>query len=228
MALPSTIHTLPYIGRAPDNVTFSLMSNTTSFQSPIGGTTQTLEVPGAYWTGSVNYRNLTFEQAKRMKGFLVSLKGQAGRFWMGDMSYRSPSLTNTWSIIGVTNRSTVTLRAFPEIARFTPVFKAGDYIAFRYAKDTATNLFQSLHMITEDEDYASGNRAIVRFTPNLRVLPTLSVGSPVAYTNMNYLGSTGLTNANAVSVFRLETDTVAWNVRPPNFTSLQFSFVEAF
>ena len=228
MALPSNILTLPFVGRHPDTLTFSLMSNTTAFQSPIGGATQTIEVPGAYWMGSANYRNLTIEQVKILRSFLVSLRGQSGRFWFGDLSYKSPSLTNTWSIIGVPNRSTVQLRASPEIARFTPVFKAGDYIAFRYVKDTATNLFQSLHMVTEDVNYASGNRAIVSFTPNLRVTPTLGVGTQTAYTTMNYTQSSGLAHTNAVSVFRLETDTVAWNVRPPNLSSLQFSFVEAF
>ena len=119
MAIPTGILDYPDIGRLPNNITFSLVNNTTVFQSPIGGTTQTLEVPGAYWRGTVTYSNLTREQAGTLNAFLVQLRGRSGRFWFGNLWH-----TNTKSVSSVTqnyaniqsitgNRVTVTNSTWP-------------------------------------------------------------------------------------------------------------------
>ena len=233
--IPSTVHAFPNIGRRPSSSTFGLESNTTTFQSPIGGATQTLEVPGAFWRGSVRYENLQYDEAKTLRAFLLTLRGASGRFWFGDLTFEPPPYnTPWWTITAIYANDRTRLQISPSSslgARKT--LTPGDYIAFQYKVDTSDDIYQSLHMVTHDalnQVFAGNptNRTVVRFTPALKRIPLLTQGSPRAFFSMNDQASNGLNEFNAVSVFRLEEDSVTWSTRPPNIHNLSFSFVEAF
>ena len=238
MALPSTILSFPNVGRKPTSINIDFVSNTTSFQSPIGGATQTMEVPGAFWKGVVTYNNLTNRQASILKSFLVSLAGMSGRFWFGDLSSEVQSdLSNTilrigWNMHRVVNRKRVEIQCVAAIASGDTLLRTGDYIAFRYKYQVPNSSpaeyadTQSLHMVTQDVTTASQRLATINFAPALRTLPILAQGTPRAYLTTDSSGA--IDHENVVSPFRLEQDSVSWGVRPPNLTNLQFSFVEAF
>ena len=150
MAIPTGILDYPDIGRLPNNITFSLVNNTTVFQSPIGGSTQTLEVPGAYWKGTVTYSNLTREQAGTLNAFLVQLRGRSGRFWFGNLSYTvRQSVTHPTTIGMLNSQSSVSvyLRSLNPTNGIV-IARAGDYIAFRYRYQGSIQT-QSLHMLTK-------------------------------------------------------------------------------
>ena len=235
MVVPATVMNFPNIGRRPSTSTFGIESNTTTFQSPIGGTTQTLEVPGAFWRGSVRYNNLQYDEARELRAFLTSLRGASGRFWFGDLSYVSPSFTNPWRITSTvsTFRDRLWVSDTNNTLSAVDVLFPGDYIAFQYSADSSTDIYHSLHMVTHKATIqrfaqAPNSRMLVRFTPNLRRTPLLNSGNPRAFIVINDRASTGLNEFNAVSVFRLEEDSVMWSTRPPNIHNLSFSFIEAF
>ena len=238
MAIPSGILNYPNVGRRPSSMTFSLMSNTTAFQSPIGASTQTIETPGAYWKGTVNYTNLLEDQAGILKAFLISLRGMSGRFWFGDISSDIHSdLSNTllnigWNIHRVINRSRVELQCVAAIASGDTLMRAGDYIAFNYKYQVPNSSpaeyvdTQSIHMVTSNAVTASQRLATINFQPALRTTPVLTQGTPRGYLTTD--DQSAIDQVNVVAPFRLEKDSVSWGVSPPNFTNLQFSFMEAF
>ena len=240
MAIPTGILDYPDIGRLPTNVTFTLKSNTTVFQSPIGGATQTLEVPGAYWKGTVIYNNLLPEQARKLNAFLVKLRGRSGRFWFGNLSYDSPSYSNLNSqpafnanLLTISDGNIIDLQntSWPLFFTTTKVARAGDYVALRY-KYTSTDYTQSLHMLTSDLGIIGsvGNKRVrgaieppIRRPWSSSVNPT---GTATAYIGLDTTANIDYTNA--VSIFRLDTDTVDWSIRPRGLQSVQFTVCEAF
>ena len=233
MAIPSGILNFPNIGRLPNTLTFSLMYNTTVFQSPIGGSTQTLEVPGAYWKGTVTYNNLTEDEAGLLNAFLVKCRGRSGRFWFGNLSYDGPRQTvsiATNATLNAVNNNTVTLRttAWPSnLSNTTRAAKAGDYIALRY-KYNNTDTTQSLHMLTEDLVVRNVQQASAKVEPPLRrpFSSTFNSNGGNAYLAVDT--NSDIDYQNAVSIFRLDSDDINWATRPPKLQSIQFSIVEAF
>lgn len=225
MALPSNILNFPNIGRKPSTISFGLTSNTTVFQSPIGGATQTLEVPGSFWRGSVSYNNLRSDESKILNTFLISLRGRSGRFYFGNLGQRTSDLTNTWTISAVVNSGQIAISPSPNIAQGTRPLSTGDYVALQYSQGSATNTFRSLHVIRSVGSVDNQNRVALIIEPKLRVLPTLTFTSNAYIRTAPNVGS----RSDTVStVFRLEGDDISWSVRPPSLESIQFSFIEAF
>ena len=233
MAIPSGILDYPDIGRLPNTLTFSLMYNTTVFQSPIGGSTQTLEVPGAYWKGTVTYNNLTVDEAAILNAFLVKCRGRSGRFWFGNLSYDGPRHTNslvTTATLNAVSNNRITLRttAWPSnLGNQELAARQGDYVAVRY-KYNNSDTTQSLHMLTQDLRILNVHTASATVEPPLRrpYSSTFNLNGGNAYLAINTNAAIGY--QNAVSIFRLDSDDINWSTRPPKLQSIQFSVVEAF
>jgi len=87
-----SILTFPTLSRsAPTSFVFPLTSNTQTFESPLNKTIQTYELPGARWSFTGTWENLTDLDARIIKGWLAKLRGAAGRFYMWDMQHPTPS-----------------------------------------------------------------------------------------------------------------------------------------
>jgi hypothetical protein len=71
----------------------SLVPNTQKFESPLSKAVQTTELPGARWVAQIQYRNLESSYARILKAFLAQLRGMSGRFYLYDMSHRTPAGT---------------------------------------------------------------------------------------------------------------------------------------
>lgn len=86
----------PSISRsAPASFELGLKSNTVIFVSPLSGDTQTLELPGARWTLSGTFQNLSVDDAAEMEAFLAQLRGQANRTQVPVWGRESPR--GTWA-----------------------------------------------------------------------------------------------------------------------------------
>ena len=70
---------------------FTLMTNTQTFNAPLTGQTQTLELPGSKWSCTMSFQNLSELDGRLLKAFVASLRGQAGRVNLWDMSHETPS-----------------------------------------------------------------------------------------------------------------------------------------
>ena len=64
----------------PAEVSIHLRFNTSSFTSPYTRTTQTTELPGALHEAEANFPALRSDQVPVVRGFVATLRGQAGRF----------------------------------------------------------------------------------------------------------------------------------------------------
>lgn len=87
---------------APTTLEFGLVSNTQTFVSPLNGTVQTLEMPGARWRASFSFENLSDADAATLQAFLVTLRGQAGRFYLWNFARSTPRGAGT-AAPGTTN-----------------------------------------------------------------------------------------------------------------------------
>ena len=91
----------PTLSRADAGaLSWSLASNTQVFESPLDGTRQTLELPGARWAFAFTWANLDEADAAALQAFLVRLRGRAGRFTAHNWARPKPRGTCTLS--GVT------------------------------------------------------------------------------------------------------------------------------
>jgi len=106
---------------------FGISYNTQVSSSDISGVTQTVELPGARWAGSLSYRDMIVVESATLKKFLLQLRGSSGRFFYGDRTHTDPFNV-------VTGSPTVTVVAGNRgLIRVTlgggsPVFSPGDFI----------------------------------------------------------------------------------------------------
>lgn len=79
---PSNLH--------PTQCDWRLVSRTQVFQSPFGGSAQTLEQPGAYWQARLTFANLNREQGARLHALVQQLRGASGRIALWDHAFATP------------------------------------------------------------------------------------------------------------------------------------------
>lgn len=71
----------PYVLK-PDSESWGIKYNSMIFSSDFDGTVQTLSMPGAKWNCSMTFTEREGKAARQLQGFIVSLQGRAGRFWV--------------------------------------------------------------------------------------------------------------------------------------------------
>jgi len=97
-----TTKTFPIL--VPTNSKFGIEFNTHTNKSPYNGTVQTIEMPGARWKADLSWQNLTLASANTFKGFLASMRGQAGRVYLHDHANPNPLGNYTGATPIVKNR----------------------------------------------------------------------------------------------------------------------------
>ena len=187
-----TVLALPTIGRkAPTQASFSLAANTQSFDSPLNKSTQTYELPGARWSASWTYNNLTDADARILKAWLLKLRGQAGRFECFDFTHWHPAgkvrtagavhgagqqgaeINTQWALVTATiDSSEITCDETDILASATlgggsNWIMAGDYIGVN----------GELKMVTDTVYMPASGIVAVSFEPPLRSIP--ADGAPI-------------------------------------------------
>ena len=194
---------------APSTAKWQLLGNTQSFTSPLVGTTQTAEMPGARWYGSVQFDPLDESQWRQMEAWLAQLVGASGRFYYGPPHAKVPRGVATGAPVvngGAQTGRTLTTGGWT--ASQTGILKAGDYFSF----DSGTG--RELKIVTADANSDGSGNATVSFSPPIRTSPddgaTLTVQSPTC-------------------IMRLKDDMQGANqLTPPLLGGVEFEFIEAF
>jgi len=147
----TTLRLFPTISRR--NATtfkFKLTPNTQrGAESPLDKTQQTYELPGARWSFTGTWENISDLDARIIKGWLAKLRGAAGRFYMWDMQHPAPSglaygagtlggyvadnvLTTSWSVALSLTADNTHFRVNSSLINTTSStliwFQPGDYI----------------------------------------------------------------------------------------------------
>ena len=196
----------------PSSAEFGLLSNTQSFVSPLAGTTQTLELPGARWRCKIEFEALSDAERRELSAFLTQLRGQAGRFYYGDPGYQvaGPAGVATGTpLVNGASQSGTSLVTDGWTASTTDILKAGDYVSF----DTSAG--RELHMLVAGVNSDIGGAATLTFATPMRTPPA---------------DNTVISVAGASCIMRLVDDEQArWSVnRGPLFASVGLEMVEAF
>lgn len=208
-------------GIIPSTLEFGLRSNTQTFSSPLTASTQTLRLAGASWYGKASFDDLSEDNWRKLAAFLVNLEGKHGRFYFMDFGAAEPQgamkdSSNTILVNGASQTGgTLNIDGLP--ANVNNAFLAGDYIAF----DTSSG--RELKIITANASSNGSGQASISIKPNIRVSPANN--ATVSY---RLVASNGITNADTCCIFRLESDTNSWNIRPPTIANISINFVESF
>jgi hypothetical protein len=160
-----TVLVFPTLSRTPSGASFRLRGNTQTHRSPLDGTTQTLELPGAVWEVSVRWDSLQESDWRVLSSFLANLRGRSGRFLFSPAIFapRRGTGTGTPVIFGAGDVG-ADLFTGGWTAFAADVFKAGDWLSY-----TDTGGRTRLHMATADVSAGGGGGATVQITPPVRV-----------------------------------------------------------
>jgi hypothetical protein len=83
---------------------FGQVPNVRSFTSPLSGTTQVADLPGARWAFSLRLDGLTREERGIMEAFMAKLRGGGNRFTCHDLINPRPRGTMRGSVVTFDNR----------------------------------------------------------------------------------------------------------------------------
>lgn len=147
---------------------FGLITNTQRFVSPLDGSTQTRELPGAKWRATYSLPPMFRVDAAGWIAALTQLRGSANRFLGGDPDATTPRgvATGTPLVAGAsqTGSSLVTDGWTPSV---TGILLTGDYIQF-----TNGDANEELHLITADVNSDGGGNATLTIEPSIRSSPS--------------------------------------------------------
>jgi hypothetical protein len=185
-------------------VVITQMSTVGMSVSPFTAQQQAQEWSGQMWKAQVALPRMTRAQAANWIATLVSLRGMAGTFMLGDPSCKTPRGANlgTPLINGNNNGgSSVSIKGWTPNTQH--VLLPYDWIQLPD---------NHLHMILSDENADAGGVASFDIWPDLRT-PFLD-GQPVITTN-------------AQGVFRLASNEQSWDIDEAITYGLQFNCMEA-
>lgn len=158
----------------PNACDWGLQSNTQNARSELNGAVQTLALPGDIWVGTLTFTNKTGSNARTLRAFLTSLRGQAGRFYLTPPAYTRAGTGTGTPLVKGTSQTGSTLVTDGWDINQTAAVCAGDYF----------NIGSELKMITADGNTNSSGEMIISFVPPIRVSPAdnlpLVITSPVA------------------------------------------------
>jgi len=195
--------TWPTLSRsAPPELVWGLRSNTQTFESPLSGAVQTLEMPGARWVVSFSMPSLNSADAATLRAFLVRLRGEAGRFYLHNMAQARPRGVATGTPLvngaGQTGTSLATDGWTPSQAG---ILKAGDFIG----------VGGELKMVVQDCDSDATGAATIVFEPPLRASPA---------------DNAALVTNKPTAIFKLDESRSAWTTNAPGLDSFSIAATE--
>ncbi|CAB4176623.1 hypothetical protein UFOVP1672_27 [uncultured Caudovirales phage] len=175
---------------------------------PFALTQQVYRWPGAAWNVEVELPRMRRAQAEEWLGFLLSLKGRYGTFYIGDPDAKIPRGLATGTAV-TTGTNTVRAESITTSGwtnNGTGILKRGDYIQI------GTSTSRRLYKVLTDANSGTSGLATFDIFPPLRA--TLATGTPI-------------TTGTTTGVFRLAQNTVNWDTNEMAVYGLSFSAVEA-
>lgn len=154
-------------GLVPAEQDWGLVSNTAEMTSPLSGSIQTQEWPGARWMASMTFNGLTGAPYREAAAFFTKLRGRANRVALRDYGYTGArgAATGTPVVNGAGQTG-----ASLNVSGFTPgvtnILRAGDYF----------QVGVELKLVVADANSDGGGLATLVFEPPLRAAPANGAG----------------------------------------------------
>jgi hypothetical protein len=157
-----SVLTLPTCSRtAPSQMmAFSLGTNTMQSPSPLNRANQTAELPGARWSTSLSWQNLSGKDARILQAWINRLAGMSGRFYLHDYTHPLPDGTAAGTPLVKTTQGPSIRYILTDgwSPNQTNLLLPGDYIGI------GTQLCRITALAASD----SGGNATLTFEPPLR------------------------------------------------------------
>lgn len=203
---PLTFPTTKGLGRFK----MSARSVVSMARSPFTGHQDIQVFQGQWWEVDASFPPLDSEDFDIIVSFFLSLNGREGTFLLGDPSKATPRGTASSSpgtpVINGGSQTGDSLNGTGAPASATGYLKAGDYIQI------GSGSAAKLHRVLEDTDTDGSGNFTVTIWPCLRSSPTN--GNPIVV-------------SNTVGLWRLEANSVDWDVVPVVPYNLSFKAIEA-
>lgn len=197
-----TTLTWPLLTRvAPGSLDWSLAANTQSFQSPLSGSVQTVEMPGARWKASFMLENLTEADSALLQATLVQLRGRSGRIALHNFARAQPrgTLTGTPLVMGASQTGNALII---DDCAVGATLKAGDFIGVN----------SELKMVVADATANGSGQMTLTIEPPLRSSPA---------------DNAPITLIKPTAIFMFAGDETKWTTRPGKFSSFPVDLIEA-
>jgi len=189
-------------GLLPSAMEWGLQANTQSFESPLTGSVQTLELPSPRWLANLTFEHLKDSEAAALQAFLASLRGRAGRFSLHNFARPVPRGTAAGTPLVAGAGQTGTSLNLDGFTAGTTL-EAGDLIGVN----------GELKMVKALATAAGAGAMTVSFEPPLRASPA---------------DNAPITLNQPTATFMLAEDVSRWSVAPGLITSLTLSCIEVF
>ena len=148
----------------PSRLSWRLVPRTQVFTSPLSGGEQTAELPGARWEALIGWNALTKGEVRRLRAFVIQLKGRAGRFYLHDFSHSIPDGVATGSaIVNGSNQVGNSLNTKGWTPNTAAIMRAGDYFSLSTGE---------LKMLTHDANSDALGQTQLKFEPPIRNMPS--------------------------------------------------------
>lgn len=197
-----TTLTWPTFARAtPRGIDWSLQANTQSFPSPLSGSVQTVEMPGAKWKVGFLLENLVESDSATFQAFMVKLRGRAGRFYLHNFARPTPrgTLTGTPLVMGAAQTGNTLIIDGCAVGA---TLLAGDFFGVN----------GELKMVVADAAANGSGQMTLTLEPPLRSSPA---------------DNAAITLVQPTATFMLANDEAKWNTQPGKFSSFPMDCIEA-
>lgn len=148
----------PNLGAVQEN--WGVNYKTRTFESPWTGNLQVAALPWSQWTATITYSNLTREKAKKLRAFVLAMRGELNRCYLSPRhalqtfeSVGSPRVFGS----GQTGGSIISTGWSPD----SKVAEAGDYV----------QIGDELKVLTFDAISDASGRSTLVFSPDLMSPP---------------------------------------------------------
>jgi len=196
-----TISEFPTI--IPNSCDWGLQANTQNSRSSLNGAVQTLALPGDIWTGTLTFTNLKDAEARVMRAFITSLRGQSGRFYLVPPSYTRAGIGTGTPLVKGVNQTGSSVVTDGWTANQTAAVCAGDYITIN----------DELKMVTVDGNTNSLGEVTISFVPPIRVSPA---------------DNEAISVVNPTGIFMLsDAKQARWQVQPTPIYAMSIAVEEA-
>ncbi|WP_136487877.1 hypothetical protein [Vibrio sp. H11] len=185
----------------PSTMDWHLQAHTKTFTSTFNQSVQTTSFPGSQWLGTMQFQNLTRDEARLIEVFIRSLGGANGRFLLRDLKNGGKPAKGS-PVVSMQNQQGGILLT----SGWLPgqlVMKAGDYFS----------VGQELKQSKKDVVSSESGMATLEFYPWLRHSP--ANGEPIVMDK-------------PVGVFRLKDDAQGKLANRPRFSDVSVEVIEAF
>jgi len=188
--------------KLPAQFDWQLVSNTQTFQSPLSGAVQTVEMPGARWAAQFTLSSLDAADAAAWRTFAVQLRGQSGRFALWNMARPTPRGVATGTpVVSGAGQTGNTLATSGWTPSTTGILKAGDFIGVN----------GELKMVVADATSDGAGLATLTLEPPLRSSPA---------------NLAAITTNKPTAVFKMDDDIARTTTTAPGFDAVSISCTE--